>query len=100
MGRIVIPRILGRAAVVAAIATATVAGLAAPALAHTEIELNPARAGAVNATMKVAAEAENTKAGIKSVQMVLPAGITAQQVTLSKGPKGWALQATSDGFAV
>jgi Domain of unkown function (DUF1775) len=99
-GKSVISRIAGRAAVVAGFAVATVAMLAAPALAHTEIELTPARAGAANATMKVTAEAENTKAGIKSVRMVLPPGITASQVTLAKGPTGWALQPTSDGFTV
>jgi uncharacterized protein YcnI len=96
----VITRILGRTAVLAGVTVATVAVLAAPALAHTEIEVTPAQAGAVNATMKVAAEAENSKAGIKSVRMVLPAGITADQVTLRKEPAGWALQRTTDGFTV
>lgn len=93
-------RILGRATVVAALATTAVAALAAPALAHTEIELTPAQAGAKNVTMKVTAEAESSKAGIKSVRIVLPAGITASQVTLEAGPSGWSLAPAEDGFTV
>lgn len=94
-----ISRIIGRAVLTVATAGA-VALWAGPALAHTEVELEPAQAGASNVTMKVTAEAESSKAGIASVQMVLPAGITPDQVSLAEGPSGWTLQPTTDGFTV
>ncbi|GHJ47039.1 hypothetical protein Cs7R123_43810 [Catellatospora sp. TT07R-123] len=93
-------RVLGRVAVVAAAGAVAVAVMALPASAHTEIELKPAQAGATNATLKVNAEAESDAAGIKSVQMVLPEGITPAEVTLASGPAGWALKPTGDGFTV
>jgi uncharacterized protein YcnI len=93
----------------ARLGTATLAMLAAlvamlvfarPALAHTEIELNHPQAGATNVTMNVTAEAENDKAGIASVRMVLPDGIAPSQVSLASGPAGWTLSPLPDGFTV
>jgi hypothetical protein len=74
--------------------------LASPAWAHTEIEIDHPQGGATDVTMRVTSEAENSSAGIASVQMQLPAGISPAQVTLVSGPAGWTLTRTSDGFTV
>lgn len=73
---------------------------AAPAAAHTEIELDNATAGATNVTMSVTAEAENPSAGVAKVAVQLPAGLTSDQVSLVSGPTGWALSPTADGYQV
>jgi uncharacterized protein YcnI len=93
-------RSLARLGTVAVAALAAVLAFAAPALAHTEIELDHPQAGATNVTMNVTAEAENDAAGILSVRMVLPSGITPAQVSLVTAPQRWTLGQTSDGFAV
>ncbi|MCG5466633.1 YcnI family protein [Micromonospora sp. MED01] len=72
-----------------------------PASAHTGVTVSPARAGASNAVVTVNAEAESDSAGVTSVQVFLPDGITAQDVTLLKAPKGWKLSSTAaDSYAV
>ncbi|WP_435585965.1 DUF1775 domain-containing protein [Micromonospora aurantiaca (nom. illeg.)] len=82
--------------------TATVAALAvgSPAWAHTDATLSPARAGASNAVLTVNAEAENDSAGVVSVQVFLPEGVTAADVTLLKGPKGWKLTSAAGNYTV
>ena len=92
-------RLFGRgvAVVVGFIAALAVAGVA---YAHTEVEIEPAVAGSVNAVMTVNAAAESTSAGIASVRVVLPAGMTASALTLSSGPPGWTLTPTRDGYSV
>ena len=57
-------------------------------------------AGSVNAVMTVNAAAESTSAGIASVRVVLPAGLTASALTLTSGPPGWTLTPTGDGYSV
>jgi Domain of unkown function (DUF1775) len=74
--------------------------LGGPAFAHTEIEVDNPQGGATGVTMTVTAEAENDSAGIASVRIVLPAGITPAQVSLVSGPAGWTLTPGSDGFTV
>ncbi|MGC5309841.1 DUF1775 domain-containing protein [Micromonospora zamorensis] len=72
-----------------------------PASAHTGVKVSPARAGANNAVVTVNAEAESDDAGVKSVQVFLPEGITAPDVTLLKAPKGWKLSSTAaDSYTV
>ncbi len=93
-------RTLRRALTIAATGLVGVLLLASPAAAHTEIELDHATAGATNVTMSVTAEAESSKAGIASVAVQLPAGITPDQVSLVSGPSGWALTTTADGYQV
>jgi uncharacterized protein YcnI len=93
-------RALRRTATIAAAGLAAVLLLASPAAAHTEIDLDNATAGATNVTMSVNAEAESTKAGIASVAVRLPAGLTPNQVSLVTGPSGWTLSPTSDGYQV
>src|SRR5690242_13114524 len=91
---------MGRIAIVAAFGAAALIGLATPALARAQVVLTPARPSAANVTMRVAVDAVQSRSGIRSVRMVLPAGITAKQLTLVKGPQGWTLRPTSDGFTV
>lgn len=93
-------KISRRAGIVAATSLATVLALATPALAHTEISLDPAQAGASSATLKVRSEAENDAAGIESVQMFMPQGVDAAKVTLAAGPDGWTLKAGADNVTV
>jgi uncharacterized protein YcnI len=89
----------GRAAAVLAcmIGAVTVAGAA---FAHVEVSAEPAVAGATNAVVTFDAEAESSTAGIKSVRIVLPAGIAPSDVALKKGPSGWTLRKTADGYMV
>ena len=87
------------ATTLAATATAVLA-LATPAFAHTQITLDPARAGAPSATMKVDAEAENDSAGITSVQIFMPQGIDSAKVALAAGPDGWSAQAAADNVTI
>ncbi len=86
------------AAVVAGVA-ATVA-FTAPAFAHVEIEATPNTAGSANAIVTLSAEAESQTAGVVAVQVVLPSGIQPADVALKKGPAGWSLVATADGYRV
>jgi uncharacterized protein YcnI len=89
-----------RVVTVALAALAGVLVIAAPAAAHTEIELDNPTAGASNVTLSVNAEAESEKAGIASVAVQLPPGLAPAQVSLVSGPAGWALTPTADGYQV
>lgn len=72
-----------------------------PAWAHTEVTVSPAQAGASNAVLTVDAEGESDKAGITSLQVFLPAGITGSDITLLSGPKGWTVSRTAaDSYTV
>lgn len=93
-------RITRRAGIVAATSLAALLAFAAPALAHTEITLDPARAGASSVAMKVNAEAENDSAGIKSVQIFMPQGVDPAKVTLLAAPDGWTVQSGADNVTV
>jgi len=70
------------------------------AAAHVEVKADKAQALALDVELTVFAESESASAGIKEVRVVLPAGIAPGDVSFAGGPKGWALAATSDGFAV
>lgn len=74
--------------------------VAAPAQAHTSATVEPAVAGAQNATISFNAAAESTTAGITSLKIVLPAGLTAADLTYVDGPAGWAMQPDADGYVV
>ncbi|RKN50365.1 DUF1775 domain-containing protein [Micromonospora endolithica] len=88
--------------VVAAVAATTAAvAVGAPAWAHTKVTVAPARAGASNALVTVNAEAESDSAGVASVQVYLPDGITPGDVTLIAAPKGWKLGSVAgDSYTV
>jgi hypothetical protein len=89
-----------RAALAAAAGVLGALLLVSPAFAHTEIEVDNPQGGATGVTMRVTAEAENDRAGIASVRIVLPAGIAPAQVSLVSGPAGWTLTPGPDGFTV
>jgi uncharacterized protein YcnI len=74
--------------------------VATPASAHTEVEVEPARAGATNALVTITAEAENDGAGIVSVQVFLPEGIAPADVRLVSGPSGWRMATDTDSYTV
>jgi uncharacterized protein YcnI len=74
--------------------------LVTPAFAHTGATVEPAVAGAQNATITFNAAAESTTSGITSLKIVLPAGIAPGDVTYVDGPAGWALQPDADGYVV
>ncbi|MCT2279083.1 DUF1775 domain-containing protein [Micromonospora aurantiaca] len=84
-----------RWAIVALAVTAATVTAASPAWAHTDAKLTPARAGAANAVLSVDAEAESRTAGTTSVQVYLPEGIAASDITLLKAPPGWKLSTTT-----
>jgi hypothetical protein len=74
--------------------------LVTPAFAHTGATVEPAVAGAANATVSFNAAAESTTAGITSLKIVLPQGIAPGDVTYVDGPAGWALRPDADGYVV
>jgi hypothetical protein len=91
----------GAASAAALAATAVVVtGWTGPAWAHVEVSADKPQAGAENVTVTFNGEAESTSAGIKSERVVLPKGITADQVRLGKAPSGWKFTPASDGFTV
>jgi hypothetical protein len=70
------------------------------AYAHVEVSADPATEGATNAVVTFTAEAESPTSGVASVRIVLPAGLTAEDVSLNKAPDGWALTPAADGYTV
>lgn len=95
-----IRRVLGSVSVVLVASAAVLALTAAPASAHVEVKADKAQAGATDVTITFSAEAENSKAGIASVKVALPAGIAPADVSWVSGPTGWALTADADGYTV
>ncbi|MGR6321171.1 DUF1775 domain-containing protein [Micromonospora soli] len=85
-------------AAVAGVAAAVLLG--APAMAHVEVEADHPQAGARDVTVTFNGEAESPRAGIRSERVVLPSGISPQDVRLAKAPNGWKLSANPDGFTV
>jgi hypothetical protein len=73
------------------------AGVAA---AHVEVSADPPVEGASNAAVTFTAEAESPAAGIASISVALPAGITSADVHLTRAPDGWRLTPTADGYDV
>jgi uncharacterized protein YcnI len=91
---------LGATFIAVVVGTMAATLIAAPAWAHVEVSADNPQAGARNVTLTFVGEAESTKAGIASEQIILPAGITPQDVRLDKAPSGWTLTATADGYKV
>lgn len=58
------------------------------AYAHVEVSADPAVEGASNAVVTFTAEAESPTSGVASVRVVLPAGLTAEDLSLNKAPDG------------
>ncbi|MGW7135936.1 DUF1775 domain-containing protein [Streptomyces xanthophaeus] len=76
-------------------------GLAAgPAAAHAEVSASDPRALAENVTLTFNSEAESDTAGIASLRVVLPSGITPDAVALKDAPTDWKLAASADGYSI
>jgi hypothetical protein len=79
---------------------AVAVAFAGAACAHVEVSADPAVEGATNPVVTVAAEAESPTSGVASVRIVLPGGLTAEDVGLNKAPQGWTLAPAADGDTV
>lgn len=92
------PRLRGLAA--AAVGAGVSLIIATPALAHAEVEVEPAQAGAIDALVTLIPEAHNHNAGVVSVQVFPPDGIAPSDVTLVDGPDGWEMTADDESYTI
>jgi hypothetical protein len=67
---------------------------------YVAVEADTPVAGGRNVTLTFAAEAASTRAGIASLRVRLPEGITGSDVSWVSGPVGWQLARTSNGYQV
>jgi hypothetical protein len=81
-----------RSAAVTTGAAVVLVAFAAPAAAHVEVDAEPGRALATDATLTLSAEAESGTAGIAGVRIQLPAGLVPADFGLLSGPAGWRLR--------
>ena len=93
-------RSLRRTGALTAVAFAAVVAIAGPAAAHAEVEAEGARALDQNVPLTFTAESESGSAGISGLEVILPEGITPDDITYKEGPKGWKLTPTSRGYTV
>jgi hypothetical protein len=93
-------RRLAAAAVGIAAGSAVALMTGTAAYAHSHVAIQPAVAGASNATVTVEAAAESSNAGIAKVQVFLPAGLAPSAVTLKQAPAGWTLTPGADNYTV
>lgn len=89
-----------RVGVATAATAALVTTTAGPAAAHVEVESEGARALAKDVTISFEAEAESDSAGISKLQVTLPEGVDAEDVTYEDGPDGWRFKTSDDGYTV
>ncbi|MET9683215.1 DUF1775 domain-containing protein [Streptomyces coeruleorubidus] len=83
-----------------AVALALAVAAAGPAAAHAEVEAEGARALDQNVELTFSAASESATAGISKLEVVLPKGITPQDITYEEGPKGWKFAPTGRGYTV
>ncbi|MEU9284340.1 DUF1775 domain-containing protein [Streptomyces sp. NPDC048275] len=100
MSRLTSPFSLRRSGVLTAVALAVAVATAGPAAAHTEVEAEGARALDQNVALTFTAESESGSAGISKLEVILPEGITPQDISYKEGPKGWKLAPTNRGYIV
>lgn len=100
MHRPTLVRSLRRFGALTAVALAVTVATAAPAAAHAEVEAEGARALDQNVALTFSAASESASAGITGLEVILPKGITADDLTYEEGPEGWKLTATSRGYTV
>ncbi|MFH0517634.1 DUF1775 domain-containing protein [Streptomyces sp. M41] len=100
MPRPTLPRGLRRTGALTMVAFAASVTLAGPAAAHTEVEAEGARALDQNVALTFTAESESGTAGISKLEVILPEGITPQDITYKNGPQGWKLAPTGRGYTV
>jgi Domain of unkown function (DUF1775) len=93
-------RWLGRTVAVVAGCFAALIIFAGAAFAHVEVSADPPVEGATDAVVTFSAEAESPTSGVVSVRIVLPEGLTSNDVTLNKAPDGWKLTPAADGYTV
>jgi hypothetical protein len=90
------------AGLIAAAAAGTALALAVPgpAVAHAGVTASDARALAKKVTITLTSEAESKTAGLATVQVVLPEGISPGAVSLKKAPQGWKLAHAQGGYVL
>ena len=92
---------LSRVGAVVVGAVLALGAMAAPALAHVQVEATPGSPGATDATLKIMAAGESGTAGTSKLDVVADPAIAADQVTLVSGPTGWTLTpGTNGGFTL
>ncbi len=89
-----------RAAMVMIAGVVVILGWASPTYAHIEVEADKTQAGATNVTVTFTAESESASAGIVSLAVTLPPGITPSDVAYVSGPAGWSLTPSATGYTV
>ncbi|GHH10087.1 DUF1775 domain-containing protein [Streptomyces lanatus] len=100
MSRSTLIRSLRRTGVLTSVALAMAVATAGPAAAHTEVEAEGARALDQNVALTFAAESESGTAGISKLEVILPEGISPEDITYDEGPEGWKFATTSRGYTV
>ncbi|MFF0003462.1 DUF1775 domain-containing protein [Streptomyces tibetensis] len=100
MHRPTLARSLHRLGALTAAAFVVTVATAGPAAAHAEVEAKGARALDQNVALTFSAESESGSAGITKLEVILPEGITAGDITYKQGPDGWKLAPTSRGYTV
>lgn len=83
-----------------AVALAATVATAGPASAHTEVEAEGARALDQKVALTFTAESESASAGISKLEVILPKGLTSQDITYEDGPEGWKFATTGRGYTV
>ncbi|MEU1853371.1 DUF1775 domain-containing protein [Streptomyces sp. NPDC019990] len=89
-----------RTAALSVAALALTVATAGPAAAHAEVEADGARALDQNVALTFTADSESASAGISKLEVVLPEGVSPQDVTYEKGPEGWKFTPTGRGYTV
>ncbi|MGC9539060.1 DUF1775 domain-containing protein [Streptomyces sp. UG1] len=100
MSRSTLIRSLRRTGVLTSAALAVTVAVAGPAAAHAEVEAEGARALDQNVALTFSAESESATAGISKLEVILPEGISPQDITYDEGPKGWKFAPTARGYTV
>ncbi|MFJ8631937.1 DUF1775 domain-containing protein [Streptomyces sp. NPDC093568] len=100
MSRSTLIRTLRRTGVLTSVALAVALATAGPAAAHAEVEAEGARALDQNVELTFSAESESASAGISKLEVILPEGITPQDLTYEEGPKGWKFAPNDRGYTV
>ncbi|WP_329048194.1 DUF1775 domain-containing protein [Streptomyces violaceus] len=100
MHRPTLVRSVRRLGALTAVTLAVAVATAGPAAAHAEVEAEGARALDQNVALTFSAASESSSAGITELEVILPKGVTADDITYKEGPEGWKLEPTSRGYTV
>ncbi|MDG9709441.1 DUF1775 domain-containing protein [Streptomyces sp. DH10] len=100
MHRPTLVRSLRLTGALSAVALALAVAASGPAAAHAEVEAEGARALDQNVELTFSAASESATAGISKLEVVLPKGITPQDITYEEGPRGWKFAPTGRGYTV